>query len=106
MRRVHVIREGLAESIGSDAFPNWIGPQRFGSTRPVTPEVGRAVIEGNFERAVDLYVGMEATRENEDSAIFRASWRESRDPASCLEIAPNRTTTSVPSEPSPTPSSS
>ena len=90
MRRVHVIRKGLAESIGSDSFPNWIGPQRFGSTRPVTSEVGRAVIEGDFERAVDLYVGMEATRESEESAIFRAAWRESKDPASCLEIAPSR----------------
>ncbi|MDP6703696.1 MAG: tRNA pseudouridine(13) synthase TruD [Candidatus Thalassarchaeaceae archaeon] len=90
MRRVHEIREGLAESIGCDAFPNWIGPQRFGSTRPVTPEVGRAVIEGDFERAVDLYVGMEATREMEESANFRKAWRESRDSASCLEIAPSR----------------
>jgi hypothetical protein len=90
MRRVHLIREGLAESIGSDAFPNWIGPQRFGSTRPVTPEVGRAVVEGDFERAVDLYVGMEATRESEESAVFREAWRESKDPAPCLEIAPRR----------------
>ena len=85
-----MIREGLTEAIGSNAFPNWIGPQRFGSTRPVTPEVGRAVVEGDFERAVDLYVGMEATRESEESAIFRAAWRESSDPASCIEIAPRR----------------
>jgi|TARA_B100000959_G_scaffold256337_1_gene289424 tRNA pseudouridine13 synthase len=90
MRRVHEIRHALTESIGSNAFPNWIGPQRFGSTRPVTPEVGRAVIEDDFERAVDLYVGMEATRESSDAAEFRTLWRETKDPENCLEIAPER----------------
>ena len=90
MRRVREIRKGLSESIGSDAFPNWIGPQRFGSTRPVTPEVGRAVVEGDFERAVDLYVGMESTREGKEASIFRQTWREGKDPSQCLELAPER----------------
>ena len=90
MRRVHDIRARLSESIGCDAFPNWIGPQRFGSYRPVTPEVGRAVIGGDFERAVDLYVGMEATREGAESAAFREAWREFRDPVACLDMAPSR----------------
>jgi tRNA pseudouridine13 synthase len=33
---------------------------------------------------------MEATREGDESAIFRKAWRESKSPASCLEIAPIR----------------
>ena len=90
MRRVREIRQGLSDSIGSDAFPNWIGPQRFGSTRPVTPEVGRAVVEGDFERAVDLYVGMESTREGEEASIFRKAWRDGKGPSECLELAPER----------------
>ena len=90
MRRVNEIRDGLAKSIGSDAFPNWIGPQRFGSTRPVTPKVGAAVIEGDFESAVDLYVGMEGKREGQESELFRSSWRENRDPQMSLDIAPER----------------
>ena len=90
MRRVHEIREGLANAIGSDAFPNWIGPQRFGSTRPVTPRVGAAVLEGDYEKAVDLYVGMEGTREGKEAESFRESWRVDRDPKGSLEIAPER----------------
>ncbi len=90
MRRVHEIREGLSQAIGADAFPNWIGPQRFGSTRPVTPQVGKAVIEGDFERAVDLYVGLEGLREGADSESFRASWRQNRDPKKSLDLAPQR----------------
>ena len=90
MRRVNEIRDGLAKSMGSDSFPNWIGPQRFGSTRPVTPQVGAAVIDGDFERAVDLYVGMADTREGPEAASFRASWRDARDPHKSLELAPER----------------
>ena len=90
MWRVNQIREGLSKFMGTDAFPNWIGPQRFGSTRPVTPEVGRAVIEGDYERAVDLYVGMEGSREGDESAAFRTSWREKRNPTLSLELAPER----------------
>ena len=90
MSRVHQIRDGLAKSMGSDAFPNWIGPQRFGSTRPVTPQVGAAVIEGDFERAVDLYVGMAGSREGEEAEAFRTSWREDRDPKKSLDLAPQR----------------
>ena len=90
MSRVHQIRDGLAKSMGSDAFPNWIGPQRFGSTRPVTPQVGAAVIEGDFERAVDLYVGMAGSREGEEAEAFRTSWREDGDPQKSLDLAPKR----------------
>ncbi len=90
MQRVNSIRKELSESLGSNAFPNWIGPQRFGSTRPVTPEVGRAVVEGDFERAIDVYVGMESKSEGEESQLFRASWRELKDPSAALEIAPSR----------------
>ena len=90
MSRVHDIRGGLAKSMGFDAFPNWIGPQRFGSTRPVTPQVGAAVIEGDFERAVDLYVGMAGSREGEEADAFRESWREDGDPQKSLELAPER----------------
>ena len=90
MSRVHSIRDGLAKAMGSDAFPNWIGPQRFGSSRPVTPQVGAAVIEGDFERAVNLYVGMEGSREGREAEAFRSSWREGGDPEKSLELAPER----------------
>ena len=86
MQRVLEIKDGLASRLGADAFPNWIGPQRFGSTRPVTPEVGRAVVDGDFEKAVDLYLGMPGLKMKDDVSNFRKLWRESKDPKACLEI--------------------
>jgi tRNA pseudouridine13 synthase len=74
--------------MGADAFPNWIGPQRFGATRPVTPEVGRAVIEDDYKRACDLYLGMAGHNATEDVAAFRTMWRKTEDPQKCLEVIP------------------
>ena len=88
MRRVRELLSGMSERLGADAFPNWIGPQRFGATRPVTPEVGRAVIEGDFERACDLYLGMPGANSADDVAAFREMWRETQDPKRCLEVIP------------------
>tara|TARA_Y100001970_G_scaffold215544_1_gene263707 strand:- start:8410 stop:9810 length:1401 start_codon:yes stop_codon:yes gene_type:complete len=88
LMRVQRIRKGLSENLGADVFPNWIGPQRFGANRPVTPMVGRAVIEGDFESAVDLYLGMAGNRSGEETASFRKMWRETRDPVECLGIIP------------------
>ena len=90
MSRVNKIRVGLSETLGSDSFPNWIGPQRFGSTRPVTPMVGMAVLDGDFKRAVDLYVGMKGEREGAEAENFRSSWRDRSDPNQSLDIAPDR----------------
>ena len=37
-------------------FPNFFGPQRFGEVRPVTHVVGREIVRGDLEAAVDLYL--------------------------------------------------
>ncbi len=83
-------REALVERLGEGRFPNWVGPQRFGSTRPVTAEVGRAVVEGRFSDAVDLYLGMEGFREKEDCRDFRSMWRDTKDAEKCLEHIPHK----------------
>ena len=88
MRRVRVMQSSMSERMGADAFPNWIGPQRFGATRQVTPEVGRAVIEDDYKRACDLYLGMAGQNSTEDVATFRTMWRKTGEPESCLEIIP------------------
>jgi len=48
----------LVEELREKAtFPNYFGVQRFGSIRPVTAEVGRAIVQGDLDEAVRLYVG-------------------------------------------------
>lgn len=37
-------------------FPNYFGRQRFGSARPITHQVGRLLLKGEFEEAVWTYI--------------------------------------------------
>jgi tRNA pseudouridine13 synthase len=69
--------------------PNFFGPQRFGEVRPVTHLVGRALVQGDPNRAVDIYLteipeGSVPGRGDE----ARARYREHRDPTRALREMP------------------
>ena len=77
------------------AVPNYFGQQRFGSIRPVTHEVGLAIVRGEWREAVRTYVGNPAEAEPDDTREARAFVDEqfaSGDPdwAACLERVPRR----------------
>ena len=82
------IRNKLQLSLGEGVFPNWIGPQRFGSGRPVTAEVGKHVLAGNFQQAVLTYLSMEGYEENEEVAAFRKHIRDNGPTIEALDLAP------------------
>jgi tRNA pseudouridine13 synthase len=68
--------------------PNYFGQQRFGSKRPVTHEVGLAVVRGDWEAAVLTYVGNPSEREPERTREARAFAEESRDWQATLDRFP------------------
>jgi tRNA pseudouridine13 synthase len=70
------------------AVPNYFGQQRFGSRRPVTHEVGLALVREGFEAAVLAYVGNPSDREPERTREARAYVEETRDWAGALERFP------------------
>ena len=78
----------MKEKLGTGLFPNWIGPQRFGAGRPVTPVVGRHVITDDWKGAVMAYLSMEGD-ENEDVAKFRKHIRDNGISEQALEIIPH-----------------
>ncbi|MAX45268.1 MAG: tRNA pseudouridine(13) synthase TruD [Euryarchaeota archaeon] len=88
MDKIAEIESAMKEKLGSDSFPNWIGPQRFGSGRPVTPVVGRHVITEDWEGAVMAYLSMEGD-EKEDVANFRKNIRDNGITSGALEIIPH-----------------
>jgi len=90
LKNANSIIEEMNNRLGEGLYPNWIGPQRFGGLRAVTAEVGECIISGNFEKAVDTYLGMESKFEKEDVYEFRKLWRESKDVKKCLEKAPEK----------------
>ncbi len=82
------IKKELDESLGNNLFPNWIGPQRFGSGRPVTAEVGKHIIADQWEKAAMTYIAMEGFSENEDVKEFRKFIRENGPVPEALEFIP------------------
>jgi tRNA pseudouridine13 synthase len=73
---------------GTVGVPNYFGQQRFGSKRPVTHEVGLAVVRGDWADAVLTYVGNPSEREPERTREARAFAEESRDWQATLDRFP------------------
>jgi tRNA pseudouridine13 synthase len=79
-----------SELRGSGGFPNFFGPQRFGEVRPITHVVGRWVVQGNLEAAVDAY--LTARPETGSAGVgesARAAYAEHRDAARSLREFPS-----------------
>jgi len=85
------VTEDLAEFAGGEpGVPNFFGQQRFGSKRPVTHEVGLAILRGDWEGAAMAYLGDPSEHEPEDSSRARRLVEETRDWQAALEEFPSR----------------
>ena len=89
LAEVDRIKSNMHEKLGSGRFPNWIGPQRFGSGRAVTAEVGRSVVQHRWDEAVHTYISMEGEHESPEVAVFRKHIREHGITEEGLALAPD-----------------
>ncbi len=85
---------GIADSVSGQilengGFANYFGVQRFGAMRPITHLIGRCIIEGEFKKGVDLYLGADSEYESEEFREARRSLRESGDYESALQEYPD-----------------
>ena len=81
--------EGTGSALRSlNGFPNFFGVQRFGTVRPVTHLVGRAIVKGDLEAAVLLYIGNPSEEEDERSRAAREALQRDRDYAAALRDFP------------------
>jgi tRNA pseudouridine13 synthase len=62
----------VAEAVGAvGGIPNFYGHQRFGTTRPITHLVGKAIVEGDFEGAAMLFLAKSSIHEHPSSKQAR-----------------------------------
>ncbi|MFB6124747.1 MAG: tRNA pseudouridine(13) synthase TruD [Halanaeroarchaeum sp.] len=73
---------------GAPAVPNYFGQQRFGSYRPVTHEVGLAIVRGDWEGAAMAYLGAPTDDEPERTRAARRFVEETRDWPAALDRFP------------------
>ena len=80
--------ETLPEDQVTVGVPNYFGQQRFGSRRPVTHEVGLAIVREDWTDAVLAYVGNPHEREPEETQAARAYVDGTRDWQGALDRLP------------------
>jgi tRNA pseudouridine13 synthase len=95
IRRLHGenLEETLAETtaqLSQRGVPNYFGYQRFGTVRPNTHLVGKAIVQGNLEEAVMLYLARPYPGERSDAFEARKFLEETRDYRKALELFPSR----------------
>ncbi len=69
-------------------FPNLFGPQRFGEARPMTHWVGKALVRGSVEEAVETYLSWLPAGSPSGSESFRAAYQETHDTSAALRAFP------------------
>jgi len=71
-------------------FPNFFGHQRFGTTRPITHLVGKALVKGDFEGAAMLFLAKPSPHEHPASRQARQQLEKTSDFKEALEIFPRQ----------------
>jgi tRNA pseudouridine13 synthase len=71
-------------------IPNFFGHQRFGTTRPITHLVGKAMVEGDFEKAATLFLAKPSVHEHPSSRSARTELQSTRDFKRALQNFPKQ----------------
>jgi tRNA pseudouridine13 synthase len=71
-------------------IPNFFGHQRFGTTRPITHLVGKAIVEGDFEEAAMLFLAKPSVHEHPSSRNARTELQSTQDFKQALQNFPKQ----------------
>jgi len=81
----------VAEAVDvAGGIPNFFGHQRFGTTRPITHLVGKAILEGDFEEAAMLFLAKPSVHEHPSSRSARTELQSTRDFKQALQNFPRQ----------------
>ena len=70
--------------------PNFFGHQRFGTTRPITHLVGKAIVKRNFRRAAMLFLAKPSPHEHPESRQAREQLHATQDFKQALKNFPKK----------------
>jgi len=74
----------------SGGIPNFFGHQRFGTTRPITHLVGKALVRGSFEEAAMLFLAKPSVHEHPASRQARQELQSTKNFKQALENFPKQ----------------
>lgn len=82
------IKEVIGELSKLGGAPNFFGHQRFGTTRPITHHVGKALVQGNVKKAALIFLAKAFQQEHPQSKIARKRLKESGNFEEALQCFP------------------
>jgi len=83
--------EKTIEELGAvGGIPNFFGHQRFGTVRPITHIIGKALVKGNFKKAVMLFLAKPSPYEHPESRKAREQLRKTQDFKQALKNFPKQ----------------
>jgi tRNA pseudouridine13 synthase len=84
------IEETMLEIGAVGGLPNFYGHQRFGTIRPITHLVGKALVQGRFEEAAMLFLAKPSPYEHSASRQARQNLQDSHDFKAAFENFPKQ----------------
>jgi tRNA pseudouridine13 synthase len=84
------IAETNKELAGIGGIPNFFGHQRFGTTRPITHLVGKAMVKGDFEEAATLFLAQPSDYEHPSSRQARMELQSTQNFEQALQNFPRQ----------------
>jgi tRNA pseudouridine13 synthase len=84
------ITETIEELEKIGGIPNFFGHQRFGTTRPITHLVGKALVKGNFQRAAMIFLAKPSLHEHPESRKARQQLQATHDFNQALRDFPKK----------------
>jgi tRNA pseudouridine13 synthase len=84
------IEQTMQQLTAIGGIPNFYGHQRFGTTRPITHIVGKAISQGKFEDAAMLFLATHSGYEHPASSLARQKLQETKDFKQASETFPNQ----------------
>lgn len=83
-------KRDISDFAESDKILNFYGYQRFGSKRPVTHLVGKALIQKRFTDAVDLFLSFTSEYDSEENTKIRKMMADPSKYSEALKIIPKQ----------------
>jgi len=80
----------MHELEAAGGIPNFFGHQRFGTTRPITHLVGKAIVKGDFEKAALLFLAEPSVYEHPESRQARRELQSTQNFKQALQGFPRQ----------------
>ena len=86
--RVSNLNDALPSFSGNENILNFFGYQRFGSKRPITHLVGKSIIKGDYEEAIEYLLSFSSKYDSEKNNEIRKLISERNSESEIIELLP------------------